>query len=140
MFIKEVVEYNYSYAEYLVSDGSHELRCMCLSVPLPNDKAPKVGMRISHIFAFSFNDKIDFIKVVNVNEKYDLIIKDTDSHFQYKIRGHIINSEKAIVAVFGFNVCLGYYYPNGFNSDFAEGDFIEFIVDRFDSIIDKNIL
>ena len=33
MYIKEVLKYDWNYAEYIVTDGKYDLKCMCESVP-----------------------------------------------------------------------------------------------------------
>ena len=52
MQIKEILQYDWNYAEYIVTDGMNDLMCMCNSVPLPDNKSPMVGMKISGIYAF----------------------------------------------------------------------------------------
>lgn len=39
---------SYSYAVYQISDGLYELRCVCNSVPLPNEMVPKVGRKVKN--------------------------------------------------------------------------------------------
>ena len=56
MYIKKIIEYSYSYASYVVSDGNNELKCMCVSVPLPDGREPQCGLEITNIFAFCIND------------------------------------------------------------------------------------
>ena len=49
MKISKINEYSYSYAEYMVSDGKQELRCVCNSVPLPCGQEPKIGMAVKNV-------------------------------------------------------------------------------------------
>lgn len=137
MFIKKVICYDYSYAEYIVSDGTYELLCMDLSVPLPNNQEPLQGMTISNIFVFSFDDMIQCKKICENNKKLDLIIKDKNNYFRYILRAHIVDLEKAIVELYDFQISLENYLPNGFDSTFCKGDYIEFIADRLDCMIEN---
>ena len=44
MHIKKVLEYDYNYAQYIVTDGRNDVKCVCMSVPLPNGKKPESGL------------------------------------------------------------------------------------------------
>ena len=50
MHIKKVLEYDYNYAQYIVTDGRNDVKCVCMSVPLPNGKKPESGLEITKIF------------------------------------------------------------------------------------------
>ena len=52
MKIKRILEYDYNYAEYIVTDGKYDIVCMCLSVPLENDNEPKIWMKVENLYAF----------------------------------------------------------------------------------------
>ena len=69
MYIKKILEYDYNYANYMVSDGFNEVKCFCMSVPLPNDREPQVGMEVLKIHAFTVN-KLEIMKVL---EEKDLL-------------------------------------------------------------------
>lgn len=133
MYIKKVLDYSYNYAEYIVSDGIHELICMCISVPLLNGKIPKENMNISKIYVF-VSDKI-LIQKIYKKEK-DYIKKNPNNYFGYEIQGHIIDVKKSILQVLGFKISLEYDYPNGLPTTYGEGDLIRLIVDRFDCEIE----
>lgn len=132
MEIAKINEYSYSYAEYLVSDGNRELRCVCNSVPLPNNQEPKIGMSVKMLYAFSYIDKIDLI--ISKDKKY-YIQKDKNDYFKYKVCGTIENYSKSLIRVFDFIISLEYYYPDGFNFILNEG-FVEFQLDRLDCDLD----
>ena len=131
MYITKILEYSYNYADYIVSDGVKELKCMCISVPLPDDKEPQIGMEVLRIYAFAVN-RIDIIKITNEKQKNYKISNQIFSYFKYKLRGKIIDCKQAIVQVFDFTIRLEWEYPNGFSEEFQNGDFIEFEVDRLD--------
>ena len=131
MYIKKILEYNYNYADYMVSDGDKELKCLCLSVPLPNNKEPEVGMEVLKIYAFTIN-KLEITKVLKEKNKKFYVSKTPLIGFDYKIKARIIDCKKAIVEVFNFKISLEFEYENGFSEDFNDGDFIEFKVDRLD--------
>ena len=50
MKIKQILEYDYNYAEYIITDGKYYIVCMCLSVPLRNNKVPKIDMKIEKLY------------------------------------------------------------------------------------------
>lgn len=131
MYIKKILEYNYNYAEYLVSDGECDLKCMCVSVPLPNNKEPYVGMQVIEIHPFCVHG-ITIIKITNDEYKNYKIIDSTNDYFKYTLRGRLIDSKRGIVEVFGFIISLEFEYPEGLCDDLYDGDFIEFVVDRLD--------
>ena len=47
--IKHILEYDYNYAEYIVTDGKYDIVCMCFSVPLENNNDPKIGMKVDSL-------------------------------------------------------------------------------------------
>lgn len=136
MKIKEILEYDWNYAEYLVTDGKYDIICMCISVPLPNDIIPKTGMLISNLYAFTLEDfKIE--KIINsLDKKY--MIKKGKSYFEYSFYGKIIDLKKALVQVFGFIISLEYKFANGLPPIYSVGDFIKIEVDRLDCCIQLN--
>ena len=134
MEIKHILEYDYNYAEYIVTDGKYDMVCMCLSVPLKNNKDPKTGMKVESLYAFSCKDTI-ILKVSNTNKCY--IQKDLQKHFKYKLCGIVVDSKKALIMVFDFVIDLANDYPNGFDTIIKNGDYVEFEVDRIDCIIEN---
>lgn len=136
MHIKKVLEYNYNYAQYIVTDGKNEVKCVCLSVPLPDGKKPESGLSITKIYAFSV-DGVIIKKIVNEKDMKYSIIKASFDPLGYKLKGRIIDSSKAIVQIFNFEIDLEYDYPDGLSEDFKNGDYVSFLVDRLDCIIEK---
>ncbi len=130
MEIKRIIEYEYNYAEYEVTDGMHSLICMCLSVPLKHGKEPQVGMKIAKLYAFSFGETIN-IGIADCKE-CDIQKKN---YFGYELRGSVLDVNKAIIKIFGFMVDLSDYYPNGFGNVAKIGDYVTFQVDRLDCTI-----
>ena len=134
MHIKKVLEYDYNYARYIVTDGRNDVKCVCMSVPLPNGRKPESGLEITKIYAFSVEGV-----VVNkiIEEKYmrDEIINPLFDSQGYKLKGRILDSNKSIVQVFNFEIDLEYDYPDGMGEDFKNGDYVELSVDRLDCII-----
>ena len=61
----------YSYAEYQISDGLYELRCICNSVPLPNEMEPKIGMKVKKLYVFCYNDLISINK--ELRKEYSIV-------------------------------------------------------------------
>lgn len=131
MVIKQILEYNFNYAEYVVTDGNYDLICMCLSVPLANNKEPKPGMRIGSIFAFSYSDTIQ----LNVSKNRNCFIQKDKGYFEYKVCGNIVDCEKSLIKVFDFIISLEFSYPDGLPSMFNNNDYVEFQVDRLDCTI-----
>lgn len=128
MKIKEILEFDYNYAKYIVTDGNYDIVCICLSVPLPNNEVPLRGMEVEMIYPFTF-DPID-IKI-NRNKK-EFLIQKKKSNLEYFLRGIILNKEKAIVKIENFVICLEKDFEEGFNDRYQIGEFIEFKVDRLD--------
>lgn len=131
MYIKKILEYDYNYANYMVSDGFNEVKCLCISVPLPNDREPQVGMEVLKIYVFTVN-KLEIMKVLEEKDKKFYLSKTPLIGFEYKIIARIVDCKKAIVEVFNFKISLEFEYEQGFSEDFKNGDFIEFEVDRLD--------
>ncbi len=136
MEIKHILEYDYNYAEYMVTDGKYDVICMCMSVPLENNTEPKTGMKVGKIYTFSINNPI-VLKISDSNQCY--IQKDPRDHFEYKLCGIVVDSIKAIIRVFDFVIDLINDYPNGFDAMIKNGDYIEFCVDRLDCEIESEI-
>lgn len=128
MQIKEILKFDYNYAEYIITDGNYDVICLCLSVPLPNNKVPIKGMEVDMIYPFTF----DTIDIRMNNEKKEFLIQKKNSHFEYFLRGMIINKEKALLKIDGFVICLEKDFEEGFNDHYQIGDFIEFKADRLD--------
>lgn len=133
MQIKEILEYDWNYAEYIVTDGLNDLVCMCISVPLPDNLSPRVGMKISMIYAF-FYSEIKITKLTGQDKKF--YIEKGKPYFAYRLHGKIIDIKKALVQVHDFIISLEYQFDSGFPSDYAEGDFIAFDADRLDCCIE----
>ena len=136
MHIKKVLEYDYNYAQYIVTDGRNDVKCVCMSVPLPNEKKPESGLEITKIFAFSVEGVI-LKKVIEEKNMRDEIIKPLFDSLGYKLKGRILDSNKAIVQVFNFEIDLEYDYPDGLGEEFKNGEYVELSVDRLDCIIEN---
>ena len=136
MHIKKVLEYDYNYAQYIVTDGRNDVKCVCMSVPLPNGKKPDGGLEITKIFAFSVEGVI-LKKVIEEKNMRDEIIKPLFDSLGYKLKGRILDSNKAIVQVFNFEIDLEYDYPDGLGEEFKNGEYVELSVDRLDCIIEN---
>lgn len=136
MQIKEILQYDWNYAEYIVTDGMYDLLCMCNSVPLPDNIPPQVGMKISSIYAFSYAE-IEITKITNQENK-NFYIDKGKSYFAYQLCGKIIDVKKALVQVYNFIISLEYQFIDGLPFDYLEGDFIAFNVDRLDCFIELN--
>lgn len=128
MHIKKILKFDFNYAEYIVTDGNYDVICLCLSVPLPNNDVPVKGMEVEMIYSFTF----DTIDIRINNDKKEFLIQKKDSHFEYNLRGMIINKERALVKIESFVICLEKDFEEGFNDQYQIGDFIEFRVDRLD--------
>ena len=133
MKIEKVLRYDWNYAEYIVTDGINNVICMCISVPLPYNKIPQIGMEVSMLYAFAFDD-IKIVKILKEEDKF-FLIKKGKSYFNYKMRGRIIDKEKSIVKIYDLLISLEYQFENGFPSNYYNDDFIDFDVDRLDCYI-----
>ncbi len=131
MIIKEVIEYDYNYAEYIVTDGTYDLRCMCLSVPLADGKTPVPSMEVKKLYAFTFNGELQLKRIQNTCDFTQQL-----KTLQYSVRGHILDIKNAIVALGNFIISLEYFFPNGLPNEYSENDCVEFCVDRFDCVLE----
>ena len=132
MKISKINEYSYSYAEYQVSDGDKEIRCVCNSVPLAGGLEPQIGMPIKMLYAFCFEDiLIKKDKLAN----YHKITKIGIHGFTYEVIGAVLSKKDSLIKVFDFIISLEYFYPNGI-TNFEEGDVVSFTVDRIECEID----
>jgi|GEM_PF-5936305 len=139
MYIEKVLEYAYNYAEYIVSDGKKQLRCVCMSVPLQDGQEPQRNMIISKIYAFSACDDVIVIKKVTQNlQNCDRIKKRLFDPLGYELRGRVLDANNSIIGVFGFEIHLTDHYPNGLPVQFANGDYVEFYASRLDCEIENN--
>lgn len=136
MHIKKVLEYVYNYAEYIVTDGNNELKCVCMSVPLPDGREPKSGLEVTKIYAFDV-EKVIIKKIIKEKDTKDSITKPLFDPLGYKLKGRVIDSNKSVVEIFDFKIDLEYDYPDGLGEEFKNGDYVEFSVDRLDCIIEN---
>ena len=134
MHIKKVLEYNYNYAKYIVSDGHNELKCVCMTVPLPDGREPTIGLEITKICPFSV-DGLIINKITKEKGKKDSISKLLFNPLGYKLKGRVLDSNQSTVEIFNYKIDLEYDYPEGLGEDFKDGDYVEFLVDRLDCII-----
>ena len=134
MYIKKVIEYTYNYAEYIVTDGNNELKCVCMSVPLSDGSEPTIGSEITKICAFCV-DELIINKIIKEKDKQDSISKLLFNPLGYKLKGRVLNSNQSIVEIFTYKIDLGYEYPDGLGEDFKDGDYVEFSVDRLDCFL-----
>ena len=134
MQIKEILKYDWNYGEYIVTDGYNDIVCMCVSVPLPDNLSPEIGMKISILYAFFFKD----VKIEKLAKQEDKVffIERGQTYFEYCLYGKIFDVKKALVKVYGFIVSLEYDFSDGFPSDYSEGDFIKINADRLDCCIE----
>lgn len=128
MKIKEIVKFDFNYAEYIVTDGNYDVICLCLSVPLLNNEVPVKGMEVKIIYPFTF----DAIDIKKNNDEKEFLIQKNKAYFEYYLRGMIVNKEKALIKIENFVICLEKDFKEGFSDQYQIGDFIEFKVDRLD--------
>ena len=129
MFIKKILTYDFNYAEYIVSDGKHDIVCMCLSVPLPNNTKPSINMNVKKIYAFSLNS-IELKTITDSKDKHVNI--ERKDYFKYQLRAKVLDSKNSLVCLGGLKISLENDYPDGFPINILNDDYIEFNVDRLD--------
>ena len=137
MYVKKIIEYVYNYAEYIVSDGNNELKCVCMSVPLPDGRAPKNGMKITKIFAFSTNN-VSIKKITDKKKMKDSIVKLVFSSLGYRLRGRVCDVDNSTIEIFGFKISLQDDFPDGLGKKIKNGDFVQFSVDRLDCMLEND--
>ena len=82
-------------------------------------------------------DGVIINKIIEEKHMKDSIVKPLFKPLGYKLRGRAIDSNKSIVEIFNFRIDLEYDYPNGLGEDINNGDYVEFLVDRLDCIIEN---
>ena len=132
MKISKINEYAYSYAEYQVSDGNKEIRCVCNSVPLAGGLEPQVGMPVKMLYAFCLEDIL--IKPEKSSDCHK-ITKIRKYGFEYKIIGTVLSKKDSLIKVFDFIISLEYFFSNGIIG-FEDGDNVSMIVDRIECELD----
>lgn len=134
IYIKEVLTYNWNYAEYIVTDGKNEIICMCESVPLSLGKVPKAGMEVLQLYAFTYGA----LKLTKVSVDKDGcgFIKKGNDYFDYFLQGKIIDKTKALIRIGNFIISLEKDFYNGLPEIFNCGDSVEFYVDRIDCTLE----
>jgi HEAT repeat protein len=126
MFIKDVLTYDGYYAEYIVTDGEYDLRCMDASMPWPPEsKGPEKDMKIAEIVAFSHEDMN-----VKRTDNSGYIIKKGKRPLGYHLQAKIVDKDIALVAVGGLIIEI-----DQLSETFENGEFIEFDVDELDCYI-----
>ncbi|MBR3790738.1 MAG: hypothetical protein IKK20_02930 [Clostridia bacterium] len=136
MYIKTILEHDYNYAEYVVTDGKNDLKCMCLSVPLSNGQIPKIGMKVEMLYAFSINSiKLKKVSTLS-NEPFKI---QSCSYFGYFLQAQVFDAINALVKVGELIISLENDYPSGFPKHIKINDFVEFFVDRIDCVLEDLI-
>jgi len=133
MFIKNVLTYQYNYAEYIVTDGKYDLICICDLVPFPPEsKGPEIGMKIADISTFTFG-RMNTNKIEDDENKIYLIEKGSRS-FDYYLQAKVVDKEKALVAIGELIIEIDDEFPKYLEN----GDFVGFEVDRLDCSLDED--
>lgn len=128
MEISKVNEYSYSYAEYNITDGKYEIRCICNSVPLPNGLEPKQGMKIKKLYAFCYDEN----QAVQRSENNNYSCVKTEKYgFQYKVVGNIYDKENKLIKFYDFIVSLEFLRDEVLEK-FNKGEYVSLIIDRFE--------
>jgi len=129
MYIKEVLNYDYNYAEYIVTDGEYNLICICGSVPLPESKEPKKGMNVAEIIVFA-PDGMNATRIEGDENKRHLIKKGKHP-LSYYLQAEIVDRERHLVRIGGLII-----ETERLPTDYKNGEFIGFEVDRLDCYLD----
>jgi len=125
MFIKEIVVYDYNYAEYIVTDGEYELLCVCVFSPL--SQKPQKGTMVNEIVALMV-DGGNGVKRTEL-KTYLAERQNKKRLLEHTLRGKVIDKEKALIAIGELVVQLD---PFDLSEDTMVNDFVEFKVDRLD--------
>ena len=139
MRIKMVKEYTESYCELVVTDNYKNVICVCDFIPMQKNEVPLCGAKISMLNAF-FLDENPKITLVNDKDKQNFkLSKKGLCGMSYSLRGKIVDEKKYILKVYGFHISLEYLfsseYVNPLEFIYKDGDWIDFVVDRFDAVI-----
>ena len=137
MKIKKIKDLSSEYEGYfIITDGLKCVESMCVSLPLPDNRIPKIGSLVSCLYAFFLDDNPTIKKLQRQSEHKYRLKKKGLLGMSYYVRGCILDSDKYLVKVFGFIISLEYLYGAEYccskKFDFANGDWISFTVNRFD--------
>ena len=132
MIIKEVLTYDGdNYAQFIVSDGTYDLLCVCTPVTLPSGfNEPKKGMDISEIVAFA-PDGMN-VKRIRDDKNKVYMIKKGKNPLNYHLQSKVIDKEIGLVRIGNLII-----ETDELPEDVVNGDFIEFEVDRLDCDFDS---
>lgn len=96
-------------------------------------------MNISLLIAFFVDDNPIITKLIKSKIGTFKLAKKGIVEMVYKVNGYIIDSRKYLVKVFDFIISLeciySYEYSNNKEFIFKDGDWVTFVVDRFDVVI-----
>lgn len=139
MHIKKVKEHSASYCELVVTDNLKDVICICDPFPFNNEIIPLNGMEVIMLNAF-FLDKTPRITLINDIKKQDYkLIKASIFGMGYAIKGKIVDEKKYIVKAYDFYISLEYLFSSEYDGfqkfPYKEGEWIEFVADRFDAVI-----
>ena len=139
MHIKSVKEYYVSYCELVVTDNSKDVVCICDSVPIDSRMVPKEGMEIKKLNAFFVDETPKITVISDIKKQNYKLSKAGICGMAYNIKGKIVDAQQYIVKVYDFYISLEYLFSSEYDGfqDFLykEGEWIEFVVDRFDAIV-----
>lgn len=143
MFIKKIESLDYNDGEFVISDGINEIKGTCVSLPMPDDKKPFVGMNIISLKAFFFDTPE--IKIIRNTKDQNYLIKKINKIYgmDYKVQGIVIDEKNFLVKVYDFIVSLEYEFGDAYCDNkefkFKNGDWLSFVVDRFDIFVCDDI-
>ena len=135
MKIKKINDLSKYEGEFTITDGSFDISGTCISLPLPGNRIPEIGLQVSRVYAFFLTDNPDVKKLYRESDHKYILKKNSLFGMAYFVQGYVLDSEKFLIKVFGFTISLEYLYGTEYCNkkfDFTNGDWISFTVDRFD--------
>ena len=134
MKIKDILRYDFHYAEFVVTDGKHDLVLMCHNVPHYGELIPAIGTGIKSLSVLNYQKEFELKKIEDKDKQKYAILKGK-TFYEYILRGKVIDPILALVMIEGFLVSLKNHFELGLPKSFKINDFVEFTADRLDASI-----
>lgn len=130
--IKDLSEYE---GEFIVTDGLLEVEGTCISLPLSGNRIPEIGTQVAYLNAFFLDDEPIINKLQETKQQKYILKKKGLFGMSYYVQGYVFDADKYLIKVLGFIISLEYLFGAEYSNktfNLKNGDWVSFIVDRFD--------
>ena len=133
--IQDLTEYE---GEFIITDGRFDIEGTCVSLPLSNNRAPYIGESVTSLHAFFLTDEPIIIKLKDIRKQKTRLKKKCIIGMSYYVQGCVIDEKKYLVKVYDFIINLEYLFGSEYENktfNYKKGEWLSFLVDRFDITI-----